>query len=121
MREYIDFNVNVLQIFGHELSQKNNHFLFYKPKTMVFHKCLTKKFNKVPSTHVGNTILKDHNLVRTMKNPIENVMLIEKWNGKVDVFSKYLMGEVLPYLEAFHSTSGYVFTFVQCKHFCVTW
>jgi hypothetical protein len=48
-------------------------------------------------------------------------MLVEKWNGKVDVFPKYLMGEVLPYLEAFHSTGNFVFTFVQCKPFGMTW
>jgi len=35
--------------------------------------------------HVANTILIDHNLVRMMISPIENVMLVEKWNGKVDV------------------------------------
>ncbi len=42
-------------------------------------------------------------------------MLVEKWNGRVDVFLKYLMGEVLTYLEAFHSTSDSMFTFVQRK------
>jgi hypothetical protein len=40
-------------------------------------------------------------------------MLVEKWNCKVKVFSKCLMGEVLPYLEAFHSIGEFVFTFVQ--------
>jgi hypothetical protein len=79
---------------------------------MVFHKCFTNFFDKVLSTHVGNTILVDHNLVRMMKNTIKNVMLVEKWNGRVDVSLKYLMGEVLHYLEAFHSTCDYVFTFV---------
>jgi hypothetical protein len=119
MREYRDFNVNVLWIFGCELCQKNNHFLFDKPKTVVFHKSLTNFFNKILGTHVGNNILVDHNLVRTMKSPIENVMLVEKWNGKVDVSPKYLMGEVFPYLEAFHSTSDSVFTFVEHKPFGV--
>ncbi len=112
MRKYIDFNVNALQIFGRELHQNNNHFLFYKPKMMVFHKCLMDFFDKVPGVHVGNTILVDHNHVRMMRNPIENVMLVEKWNGRVDVFLKYIMGEVLTYLEAFHSTSDFMFTFV---------
>jgi hypothetical protein len=50
-----------------------------------------------------------------MQNPIENVMLVEKWNGRVS--PKYLMGEVLPYLEAFHSTNNFVFTFVEHKPF----
>jgi len=76
-------------------------------------------FNKILGTHVGNTILVDHNLVRMMKNLIENVMLVEKWNGRVDVFPKYLMGEVLPYLEAFHSISNFRFTFVEHKPFGV--
>jgi hypothetical protein len=79
---------------------------------MVFHKCLVDFFDKVLGMHVGNTILVNHNHVRMMKSPIENVMLVEKWNGKVDVFLKYIMGEVLTYLEAFHSTSDFVFTFV---------
>jgi hypothetical protein len=69
-------------------------------------------FDKVSGTHVGNTILIDHNQVRTMRIPIENVILIEKWNGRVDVSVKYLMKEVLPYLEVLHSTCNFVFTFV---------
>jgi len=52
-----------------------------------------------------------------MKSPIENVMLVEKWNGKVDVSPKYLMGEIPPYLVALHSIGEFVFTFVQCKPF----
>jgi hypothetical protein len=39
-------------------------------------------------------------------------MLVGKWNGRVDIYPKYLMGEVLPYLEALHSTCNFVFTFV---------
>jgi hypothetical protein len=74
-------------------------------------------FDKILSRHIGNTILVDHNLVRTMKSPIENVMLVEKWNGKVDVSPKYLMGEIPPYLVALHSIGEFVFTFVQCKPF----
>jgi hypothetical protein len=42
--------------------------------------------------YVGNTILIDHNIVRTMRNPIDNVMLVEKWNCKVEIFLKYPMG-----------------------------
>jgi hypothetical protein len=69
----------------------NNHFLFNKPKTVVFHKCLTDFFDKISSMHIGNTILIDHNLVRMMRSPIDNVTLVEKWNRRVEVFSKYLM------------------------------
>jgi hypothetical protein len=117
MRKYIDFNVDALWIFGCELCQKNNHIFLDKLKMVVFHKCLTDIFNKILGTHVGNTILVDHNLVRTMKSPTKNVMLVEKWNGRVDVSLKYLMGEVLPYLEAFHSPNDSVFTFVEHKPF----
>jgi hypothetical protein len=39
-------------------------------------------------------------------------MLVEKWNHMVKVFPKYLMGEVLPYLEALHSKGESMFTFV---------
>jgi hypothetical protein len=74
-------------------------------------------FDKVLGMHVGNTILVDHTHVRMMRGPIGNVMLVEKWNGRVDVFLKYLMGEVLTYLEAFHSISDFEFTFVQHKPF----
>jgi hypothetical protein len=77
---------------------------------VVFHKCLIDFFDKVPSTHIGNTILVDHNPIRTMKTPIENVVLVEKWNHRVKIFSKYPMGEVLPYLETLHSTSKSMFT-----------
>jgi hypothetical protein len=68
----------------------NNHFLFNKPKTMVFHKCLIDFFDKILSMHVENTILIDHNLVRMMRSPIDNA-LVEKWNRREQVFSKYLM------------------------------
>ncbi len=74
-------------------------------------------FDKILGMHVGNIILVDHIHVRMMKSPINNVMLVEKWNGRVDVFPKYLMGEVLTYLEAFHSTSDSMFTFVWHKPF----
>ncbi len=89
----------------------NNHFLFKKPKMVVFHKCLTNFFDKVP-THVGNNILVNHNLVRMMKKLIENVMLVEKWNCRVKVSLKYLMGEVFPYLKALHFIGEFEFTIV---------
>jgi hypothetical protein len=79
---------------------------------VVFHKCLTDFFDKVLGMHVGNTILVYHNLMKTMRSPIKNVMLVEKWNRRVNFFLKYLMGEILPYLEALHSTCKSVFTFV---------
>jgi hypothetical protein len=121
MKEYIDFNVDASRIFGCELCLKNTHFLFYKPKTMVFHKCLKYFFDKVSGRHVGNIILVNHNSIRTMRSPIENVVLVEKWNGRVDVSPKYLMGgEVLPYLEVLHSTCNVMFTFVQHKPFGMT-
>jgi hypothetical protein len=47
-----------------------------------------------------------------MRSPIENVMLVEKWNRRIEVSLKYLMGEILPYLKALHSTSEFVFAFV---------
>jgi hypothetical protein len=47
-----------------------------------------------------------------MKSPIENVMLVEKWNPRVEDPPKYMMGEVLPYLKALHSTCESTFTFV---------
>jgi hypothetical protein len=74
-------------------------------------------FDKILGTHIGNTILVDHNLVRLMRSPIENVMLVEKWNGKVDISLKYLMSEILPYLVALHSIGESMFTLVQCKPF----
>jgi hypothetical protein len=80
---------------------------------MVFHKCFTKFFDKVLGMHVGNTILVNRNCIRTMRSPIENVMLVEKWNGRVYIFPKYLMGgEVVPYLEALHSIGDSMFSFV---------
>jgi hypothetical protein len=42
--------------------------------------------------YIGNTILVDHNIVKTMGSLIDNVMLVEKWNHRVEIFSKYLMG-----------------------------
>jgi hypothetical protein len=47
-------------------------------------------------------------------------MLVEKWNRKIKVSLKYLMGELLPYLEALHSIGELVFTFVKCKPFGMT-
>jgi hypothetical protein len=78
MREYIDFNVDVSRFIDRELHPKNNHFLFYKPKTTIFHKCFMDFFDKVLGMYVGNTILVDHNHVRMMRSPIENVMPVEK-------------------------------------------
>jgi hypothetical protein len=49
-------------------------------------------FGKISRMYVGNTILLDHNIVRTMRSPIDNAMLVEKWNCKVEIFLKYLMG-----------------------------
>jgi hypothetical protein len=48
-----------------------------------------------------------------MRSPIDNVMLVEKWNCRVECFSNTWWGEVLPYLEPLHSTSEFVFTFVK--------
>ncbi len=62
---------------------------FNKPRTVVFHKCLMDFFNKILGMHVGNTILVDHNPIRMMRSPMENVMLVEKWNGRVHVSLKY--------------------------------
>jgi hypothetical protein len=62
--------------------------------------------------HVGNTILVHHNHVRMLRSPINIVILVEKWNGRVDVFLKYLMGEVLTYLEAF------IPQVTPCLHLC---
>jgi hypothetical protein len=67
----------------------NNHFLFNKPKTLVFHKCLTQFFDKVLGMHIGNVININHNLTKMIMNPIENIMLIEKWNCEVKVFLHY--------------------------------
>jgi hypothetical protein len=79
---------------------------------VVFHKCLTYFFDKVMSMHVGNTIFVYHNPMRTMKSLIKNVMLVEKWNHRVEISLKYMICEILPYLEAFHSIGESVFTFV---------
>jgi len=61
MRKYVDFNVDSCQIFGHEFCQMNNHFIFNKPKMMIFHECLINFFDKVLGTHIWNTILVYHN------------------------------------------------------------
>jgi hypothetical protein len=115
MREYVDFNVNVSQFFGCGLCQMNNHFLLDKPKTIIFYKCLMDFFGKVLGKHIENTLLVDHNHVKMMKGPIKNVMLVEKWNDRVDVFPKYLMGEILHYLvQALHSIGGFKFFQFSC-------
>ncbi len=115
MREYVDFNVNVSQFFGCGLCQMNNHFLLDKPKTIIFYKCLMDFFGKVLGKHIENTLLVDHNHVKMMKGPIKNVMLVEKWNDRVDVFPKYLMGEILHYLvQALHSIGGFKFFRFSC-------
>lgn len=44
LKKYVDFNIEPLQIFGCDLWKMNNHFLFKKPKMMVFHKCLIDFF-----------------------------------------------------------------------------
>jgi len=78
LKKYIDFNIKPLQIFGCDLWKMNNHFLFNKPKMMIIHKRLIDFFNKILVTHIGNTILLNHNLIRTMRSPIDNVILVEK-------------------------------------------
>lgn len=40
LKKYVDFNIEPLQIFGCDLWKMNNHFLFKKPKMMIFHKRL---------------------------------------------------------------------------------
>jgi hypothetical protein len=55
-------------------------FFFTSPRWQFSINALIDFYDKVPSTHIGNTILVYHNPMKTMKNPIENVMLVEKWN-----------------------------------------
>jgi hypothetical protein len=100
MENNIDFNIELSRILGHEFCKMNNHFLFNKLKMVVFHECFIDFFDKISSMHVGNTILLDHNLVRMMRSPIDNVTLVKKWNRRVEVFSKYLMGGSPPLLGA---------------------
>jgi hypothetical protein len=64
-------------------------------------------FDKILGMHVGKTILLNHNHVRTMRRLIKNVMFVEKWNGRVYVSPKYLMGEILSYLVTFHSIGNF--------------
>jgi len=109
--ENIDFKIEPSWIFGCEFFEMNNHFLFNKPKMMVFHKCLMDYFDKILSIYIGNTILIDHNLTRMMKIPINNVMLVEKWNWTIEVFSKYLMGGILPLFGA-SSFHKWVFVYI---------
>jgi hypothetical protein len=73
--------------------------------------CFIDFFERVLGTHFGNIILVDHNHVRTMQNQINNVLLVEKWNGRVEVFLNYLIVVVFLYLEAFHSFREFVCTF----------
>jgi hypothetical protein len=39
-----------------------------------------------------------------MQNLINNILLVEKWNGGVEVLPNYLIIVVFPYLEAFQSS-----------------
>ncbi len=59
----------------------------------------------------------DHNLVVTMWNPINNQLLDEKWNGRVEVSLNYLIIVVFSYLEALHSFRESVSTFVEHNPF----
>jgi hypothetical protein len=47
--------------------------------------------------------------MKMMKNPMKNVMLVEKWNGKWKDSLNYLMEVILLYLEAFHSLGKSMF------------
>jgi hypothetical protein len=42
--------------------------------------------------HIGNAINIKHNLTKMIMNPIDNVMLIKKWNCKVEVFCTINVG-----------------------------
>ncbi len=53
----------------------------------------------------------------TMWNPINNILLVEKWNGRVEVLPNYLIIVVLLYLEALHSFGESVSTFVEHNPF----
>jgi hypothetical protein len=121
-KKYINFNIELLWIFGREFFKMNNHFLFNKPKMVVFHKCLKDFLDKILSMHVGNTILIDHNLVRMMRSPRDNVMLVQKWNCRVEVFSKYLMGGSPPLLAAisFHKRVCVYICGTQCFWYDMT-
>jgi len=103
LKELIKVNIKSSNIFGCELCQKNNQFLWKRPSSVIFHKCFINFFERVSSTHFGNTIFMDHNHVRTMWNPINNVLLVVKWNNRVEVSLNYFIMVVLPYLEALHS------------------
>jgi hypothetical protein len=89
----------------------------WKPSFVVFHKCLIDFWQRVLGIHFGNTILVDHNLVMTMWNLINNVLLVEKWNGRVEVLLNYLIIVVFLYLEALHYFGKFVSTFVEHNPF----
>jgi hypothetical protein len=46
----------------------------------------------------------DHNPIRIIQKLINNVLLVEKWNGGVEVSPNYLIIMVFPYFEAFQSS-----------------
>jgi hypothetical protein len=74
---------------------------------------LHRFFEGVTSIHLGNIILVDHNPVRIMMNLINNVMFVEKWNGRIKVSLNYLMVVVLPTLRLF---IPFVYTSISFKN-----
>jgi hypothetical protein len=104
--------INPSKIFGHESCIKNAHFLSSNLKKPVFHKNLGVFFSKYLDAHVGNTLIDENTLYKSHFNWPYNAIFVKTFNNSIGNNNNYLLGDVLPYLEALQSSR------LKCSHFC---
>jgi hypothetical protein len=104
-----DIVIDPSNILGHESWTKNPNFLSSNHEKPIFHKNLGVFFSKYLDAHLGNTLLVDNILYKSLFNGPYNVIFLETFNNSIGDNNNYLLGDVLPYLEALQSS--------QCSHF----
>jgi len=112
-----DIVIDPSKILGHESCIKNAHFLSSNPKKPIFHQNLVVFFSKYLDARVGNTLLVDNTLYKSLFDGPYNVNFVKTFNNFIGNKNNYLLGDVLPYLEALQSSRLNVRTFVENNPF----
>jgi len=80
---------------------KNVHYLSINPDKPIFHKNIHVFFSKYHDIHVGNTLLVDDTLYKSMFNEPFNAIFLQSFhNSNKD--NTYLLWVILLYLKPFH-------------------
>jgi len=83
--------------------------------------CFSQEFecflSKYSNVCVGNTLLIDNTPYKSLFNEPYNVIFVETFDSSIGNNNNYLLGSVMPYLEAFQSSRISAPTFVENNPF----